>query len=317
MQPLVSVVCLCYNHERFVREAVESVLNQSYQNIQIIVVDDMSSDGSRSVITELVNRNPNIEIVFPSGNVGNCAAFNLGLRKVKGEFVVDFATDDVMVPDRIARQMNFFNTLDSSFGVVFSDADYIDEDGKFIRHHFDYLKAKRLLGKIPQGDVYKDLVSTYFVPSPTMLVRMKVMDELNGYDENLVYEDFDFWIRSGRKYKYAFQNERLTKIRKTQRSMSTGWYKQGDAQLHSTYLVCKKIISMNRTDEEDRALAVRLKYEIRQSVFSNNKKEAKLFFDMLLQIGQASAADRFLMILARIPIDFSVLRSLYHRLRFH
>ena len=316
MSPLVSIVCLCYNHERFVREAVESVLNQSYPNIQVLIVDDASTDNSRSVIREIAAKNPDIEIILTERNLGNCAAFNLALQNVKGEFVVDFATDDVMEPERIARQIDFFKTLDPSYGVIFSDATYIDENGNVIRNHFDYLVAKGLIRNIPVGDVYKNVISTYFIPSPTMLVRKQVMDELKGYDEQLSYEDFDFWIRSSRKFKYAFQNERLTKIRKSRSSMSTGWYKQGDAQLHSTYLVCKKILLMNKSKDENRALAARLKYEIRQSVFSDNEREARLFFELLVAIGEVSFADHVMISLTRLPFSLSPIRSLYHRVRY-
>lgn len=316
MSALVSVVCLCYNHERFVKEAIESVINQSYRDIQIIVVDDASTDNSRSIILEIAAKHSAIEVVFPDRNLGNCAAFNLALEKVKGEYVVDFATDDVMTSDRIEKQVSFFSILDSSYGVIFSDAAYVDEEGKFIRNHFDYLKDKGLLSTIPQGDVYKNLISTYFIPSPTMLVRRSVMDELNGYDESLVYEDFDFWIRSARKFKYAFQNERLTMIRKSRRSMSTGWYKPGDAQLHSTYLVCRKIYSMNKNEDEWDALAKRLKFEIRQSVFSDNRTEAELFFDLLSGIKRVSIVDRMMMLAGKMPFSLSPLRSVYHRLRY-
>jgi glycosyltransferase involved in cell wall biosynthesis len=279
-------------------------------------VDDMSTDRSRPIIQEIAAENPSIETIFTTKNLGNCAAFNLAFEKVKGEFVVDFATDDVMIPDRILKQVDLFQSLDESYGVIFSDAVYIDVEGKFIRNHFDYLKMKGFIREIPQGEVYKNLISTYFVPSPTMLVRKRVMVELKGYDEDLVYEDFDFWVRSARKFKYAFQNERLTMIRKSRNSMSTGWYKQGDAQLHSTYLVCKKIVAMNQSEDENNALATRLKYEIRQSIFSNNKREAKLFFELLSEIGRVSVVDRVMIALAVLPFDFSGLRSLYHRLRY-
>ncbi|MDP4680807.1 MAG: hypothetical protein NWS46_10620, partial [Cyclobacteriaceae bacterium] len=67
-----------------------------------------------------------------------------------------------------------------------------------------------------------------------------VLLELNGYDEKLAYEDFDFWIRSSRKWQYQYQSEILTKIRKTVGSLSSRVYSKNDKQLHSTYLVCKK-----------------------------------------------------------------------------
>jgi glycosyltransferase involved in cell wall biosynthesis len=314
--PLVSVVCLCYNHERFIEEAVESVINQTYPNIQLVIVDDNSTDRSRTVIESIIQKHQNIECLFLESNLGNCKAFNIGLARVKGQFVVDFATDDVMLPNRIEKQVEFFSTLDKSYGVVFTDAIYVDEDGKFIRNHFEHLFQKRLLKAIPVGDVYKELLSTYFIPSPTMLVRTEVMHALGGYDEKLSYEDFDFWIRSSRQFNYAFLDERLTKIRKSRSSMSVGWYKQGDRQLHSTFLVCKKARLLNKSEAEDVALAQRLKYEIRQSVFSDNRREALLFFDLLNDLGRANFVDRLMINLSRLPLPLSSLRQLYHRWRY-
>jgi glycosyltransferase involved in cell wall biosynthesis len=314
--PLVTVVCLCYNHERFVAEAIRSVLTQSYENIQLIVADDASTDNSVAVIREALAAHPQVETLFLPQNLGNCKAFNRALPRVKGEYVIDFAADDVMTPDRIEKQVNFFSTLESSYGVVFTNALYIDEQGKIMRDHYLYLFNKALLQTIPQGDVYPQVIARYFIASPTMMVRMSVMRALNGYDEALTYEDFDFWVRSSREYKYAFLNERLTRIRRSARSMSTGWYKPGDKQLHSTYLVCKKIAVLNRTEEERKALLTRLHYELRQSVFSTNREEAKLFYSMLKEMHANTLIDRLLVFLNRFHLPLWIVRDLYHKLRY-
>lgn len=194
--PLVSVICLCYNHARFVREAVVSVVGQTYKNLQVIVADDNSNDGSVSEIQKLKAEYPFLEILLLTHNVGNCKAFNSAFKLAKGKFIIDFATDDVMMPDRIEKQVLYFEQSDQHVGVVFTDATYIDEAGKFIRNHFPYLLKKKLITHIPQGDVYRDVLSTYFIPGPTMMVRREVLDFLGGYDEELTYEDFDFWVRS-------------------------------------------------------------------------------------------------------------------------
>ena len=314
--PLVTVICLCYNQSRFVREAIQSVLDQTYSEIQLIVVDDASTDNSTAIINDLVVEHPSIETLFLKENYGNCRAFNHGLALAKGEFIIDLAADDVLMPERISQQINFFSTLDNSYGVVFTDATYINEEGRFLRDHYDYLFRKGLLKTIPQGDVYSQIITRYFVSSPTMLVRKKVLDEMKGYDETLSYEDFDFWIRSARHYKYGFLNQKLTKVRRITRSMSTGWYKQGDKQLHSTYLVCKKIASLNRTEEEHTALATRLKYELRQSVFSENFYEAGLFYDFLKETARAGTVDGFLHTINKLKLPLSFFRRWYHKLRF-
>jgi glycosyltransferase involved in cell wall biosynthesis len=315
--PLVSVICLCYNHARFVSEALNSVITQSYGNLQIIVVDDASKDNSASIISDILVRHPEITFLALEQNNGNCKAFNRGLALAEGEFIIDFATDDVMLPDKIEKQVNLFRTLDQDYGVVFTDAEYISTTGTFMRNHYEYLFRKRLLTSVFQGDVYDKVLSTYFIASPSMMIRKSVFDYLKGYDENLSYEDFDFWVRSARKFKYAFLNEITVRIRKSERSMSTGWYVQGDNQLHSTYLVCLKAVDLNKSEADWEALATRLKYEIRQSVFSENMNEAQLFYDLLKRIKKNSISDSVFMSLGKLHLPLSFVRRFYHKVRYN
>ncbi|HEY3402885.1 MAG TPA: glycosyltransferase [Ohtaekwangia sp.] len=316
MFPKVSVICLCYNHEDFVKEALESVWAQTYPNIELIIVDDASRDRSVEVIRKLLVDHPHDRFIALPENVGNCRAFNQAFSFVTGEYVIDFATDDVMEPDRISRQVALFNTLDNSFGVIFTDAIYIDVKGKVLREHFAYLQKKKLLAAIPTGDVYQSVLTTYFICSPTMMIRTKVLTELNGYDPNLSYEDFDFWVRSSRNYKYAYLPDKLTRVRRTGNSMSSGWYKRGDKQLYSTYRVCEKALLLNRTTEDNRALCKRVKYELRHSVFSGNRVEARLFYNMTKQLRCTSVEDHVLLVLNffRLPLRF--LRAWYYQLRY-
>ncbi|MGE0771412.1 MAG: glycosyltransferase family 2 protein [Cyclobacteriaceae bacterium] len=316
MTPLVTVVCLCYNHAPYVEEALYSVIHQTYQPLQILIVDDASTDLSREIIQKVLTDHPHIGFLPLYSNIGNCAAFNAVLSQVKGKYVVDFATDDVMHPDRIYRQVKKFETLSDDVGVLFTDAEYIDTNGKTLRSHFEYLFKKKLITRIPTGDVYRDVLSRYFIPSPTMLVRKKVFDELNGYDENLVYEDFDFWVRSARKFKYEFLNEKLTFIRKTKTSMSAGWYTQGDRQLHSTYMVCCKALALNRDEADRQALANRVRYEFRQSVLSQNDEEAELFYELLNGLGGGNWMSSGFRILSKLRLPLAPLRRLYHRIRY-
>ncbi|HMG91079.1 MAG TPA: glycosyltransferase [Chryseolinea sp.] len=315
-KPLVSVICLCYNHRRFVREAVVSVLNQSYKNIQVIVADDASTDDSIDEIHRLKAQYSSIELLLLPKNLGNCRAFNEALKLARGEFIIDFATDDLMMQNRIENQVAFLDSMDPTVGLVYTDAIYISEDGKFIRNHFDYLFRKGLISRIPQGDVYRDILTTYFIPGPTMMIRREVFAALNGYDESLSYEDFDFWVRSSRIYRYAFLNERLTSIRKLKTSMSTGWYVPGDRQLHSTYLICKKAQQLNRNKDDERALITRVRYEFRQSVLSGNHTEALLFFDLLKELNGVRLAESTLKLLGATKIPLNTLRKLYHWIRY-
>ena len=276
-QPLVSVVCLCYQHEAFVREALRSVIEQTYPAVELIVVDDASTDRSVETIQSFLQEHKledRVTTCFLTQNVGNCAAFNRGLALARGKYIVDFATDDVMLPHRLEQQVSFFETLDDIYGVIFSEAQYVDERGvRLYYHHRDRLKHIR---PVPTGDIYAQLLSTYFIATPTMMMRKRVLDELGGYDEQLAYEDFDFWVRSSRNYRYAYQDVCTTQIRKHASSMAVSMYRPGDPQLHSTYLVCLKAKELNRTEEERQALVKRVQYELRQALWGGNWREAKL-----------------------------------------
>src|SRR6478736_1326683 len=162
--PKVSVICLCYNHARFVREAIQSVLNQSYKNIQLILVDDFSTDNSEEVINDVIKENPQIIFISLSINVGNCRAFNQGLAQANGDFIIDLAADDVLLPDRVSVGVEHFEKISAQYGVQFSDAEIIDEASLHLGFHSD-----RFTHDVPQGDIYKDLISKYFVNGPTMM----------------------------------------------------------------------------------------------------------------------------------------------------
>ncbi len=310
---LVSVICLSFNQKDYVEEALQSILDQTYENVEVIIVDDASTDGTAQVIQGFISRYPTMRFIQLTDNIGNCKAFNKGLKVCKGNYIIDLAADDIMHPQRIAKQMIFFSQLDSSYGIVFTDVTYINENGMPFRNHFEHLKKKKLLDSVPEGDVFSDIVSRYFVSAPSMMIKREVMEALNGYDEDLEYEDFDFWVRSSRLYKYGFLNERLTFVRRVQQSKSSGWYKMGDKQLHSTYLICKKAQELIRNQNDFNALVKRVSYEYRQSLFSKNRIEVALFAQLLHQLNAWGSKHYILYILSKAPLPWVRLRNLYHQ----
>lgn len=314
--PIVSVICLSFNHERFIEEAVQSVLNQTYPAIELILADDASKDGTPYIIERIKNQYPQIKTLLLTENLGNCKAFNKALALATGDFIIDLAADDILYPERVTRQVSFFQQHGPAYGVVFSDARYIDASGKHLYNHFEYIFKKDLIKEVPQGDIFSIVIKRYFIPSATLMVRKELMDTLQGYDETLAYEDFDFWVRSSRISLYGFIPEILTTIRKHSGSMSEGWYKKGDKQLHSTYLICLKILKLCRNEDELKSLEIRVRYELRQSVFSHNRTEAIHFYTLLRTLKKNTITDNLLIILSRTRLPVSWIRSLYHTIRF-
>jgi glycosyltransferase involved in cell wall biosynthesis len=262
MKPLVSVVCVCYNHARFVVEALESVKAQTYPNAELIIVDDGSSDDSAQVIKNWLRQNPSVPFVHIEKNMGYTKAFNKAFRLAKGEFYIDLAADDVLLPDRIEKGVDAFCEKGSDYAIQFGDANIIDVQGKWLGKHSDRFPH----AGIPQGDVYTDVIHRYFICSPTMLVRKSVVNALGGYDETLHYEDFDLWVRVARTHKFFYLPEALINRRLVPRSLGNVQYSHNSKQLESTFKVCEKIFLMNRNRTEHAALNKRIFYEFRQNL---------------------------------------------------
>lgn len=257
--PLVSVICLCYNHAQYVEEAILSVINQTYPSVELIVIDDASTDDSVVVIKDILKNKDQIKFIQLENNIGNCAAFNRGFEISSGAYIIDLAADDVLLPNRIEDGVKALEGAGDSFGVQFSDAELIDGPGNSIGLHSDNYPHRT----IPQGSIYCDLIERYFILSPTMLIRRQVLELLDGYDEELAYEDFDFWVRSSRHYQYLYIPKPLIKRRILDHSMRSKQFVRGSAQLKSTFVVCKKINELNETQEEKQALIGRIHYEIK------------------------------------------------------
>ncbi len=276
--PLVTVICLCYNHEKFLAEALDSVLAQTYPNLEIIVADDASTDNSVSIILNYSQRYPQIKFIQNKVNTGNCKAFNQALELASGDYVVDFATDDVMLPERITEQVKCFDSLSPDYGAIFTDAEIIDENSRHIRNFYHRNPSGKLRPLVDSGDVYADALERYFICTPTLMFRKTVYDQLQGYDETLAYEDFDFIVRAAREFKFYFQDKILTKRRMHPHSLSSGWYKIGDKQLLSTIKVCYKALALHRNERDKQALIRRVEWEIQQAFSPGITRRPKLFW---------------------------------------
>lgn len=261
--PLVSVVCLCHNQGAYVEEAIASVTNQRYPSVELIVVDDGSADNSKTIITKLSAKYA-FHFINIQKSIGNCAAFNQGFKKSKGDYIIDLAADDILMANRISKGMDSFKAGD--YGVTFCNVLNIDKAGNELGLHFEANK----LQSVPQGDVYLNLIQKYFISPPSMMIKREVLEELNGYDETLSYEDFDFWIRSSRNWQYAYTDDVLVKKRKLPDSLSTRQFAFRSKHQLSTLRVCEKIKVLNRSRSEDVALRKRCFYEIRQCIRQAN-----------------------------------------------
>lgn len=307
--PIVTVIALCYNHSTFLVESLSSVLRQTYQAIQLIVVDDASEDDSQHKILAFLKDYPTVQWTFNENNIGNCKSFNQALLLAKGKYIIDLSTDDVLEKTRIEKQVRYFESLSNSHGVVFSNAIFIDEHGKTLRTFYNENQS------IPEGDIYSKLIEQSFILPSTMMIRKEVLDSLKGYDETLAYEDFDFWIRSSRNWEYAYLSEILTFQRKVSTSLSSRFIQKKNLLVVSTVKVCAKIQSLNRDETENNTLIKRLYLVLKQCAFTENFEAGVEVIKILNQLKGHTFNSKLLCIIIRfsIPLNFVYLK--FNKLR--
>jgi glycosyltransferase involved in cell wall biosynthesis len=236
--PLVTVILTSYNQGKYIEEALASVFYQTYPYIQLIVVDNASTDNTLALVERFRATSPAFQLIKNNVNAGLCRAFNQGLALAHGKYVIDFSGDDILISGRVEDQVAAFEELSEEYAVVFSNASYIDVAGRHVRNHYPVDKSGKSLQSVPSGDVYKNILEKYFICTPTMMMRTAILNQLGGYDENLIFEDFDFWIRSSVKFKYFYLDQILMKKRIVPVSLSSLVYKKGSGMLASYYAVC-------------------------------------------------------------------------------
>ena len=275
--PLVSVICLSYNHEAYVVEALNSVINQTYPNIELLIADDCSADNSIGVIQDWVKNHPEVHFSANEKNLGNTKTFNQLAKKAKGEFIIDLAADDILLPNCIENQIKTFqNSKYKNLGIVYGNLIEIDENGNFISNYYteeDHPES---------GNIYKMVIGrTTKICSVSSMIKKSVLEKLGYYDENLAYEDLDLWIRTSREYEFEYIPEILTKKRVLSHSLSSHFLIENNSRAKklnaSTLQILIKAFQLNRTKDEHKALIRRIRFEMYKFIKARN-------FNLLLQL---------------------------------
>jgi glycosyltransferase involved in cell wall biosynthesis len=283
--PLVSMIVVCYNQSRFVVETLESVKAQTYKTTQLIIVDDCSSDDSVAVIENWVRKN-GIDCTFirHQKNQGICKSLNDVLAVVTGKYVSMVASDDVWLPDKIARQEEIMDAEPDHVGVVYSDAFQMDEHGHTLPDMF--IAAHRKLPEMPQGQILNVLLEGNFIPGMTTLIRRSCYDQVGLYDENLPWEDWDMWMRLARHYSFLYSPTPSAKYRRHQNSLS-----QSDhaAMLKGSFKTCLKQFGLGHVNEEQKPSLIGMLLHLSEELYSRGDSESA---DILLALWQVTGNKR-------------------------
>ncbi len=310
-KPLVTVVLTAFNHGKYVGETLNSIFAQTYPHIQVIVIDNASTDNTLSIIEKSDRNASQFCLIKNLSNLGLCRAFNQGLALAEGKYIIDLAGDDIMLPDRIKFQVEAFENLDEEYGVVFTNARYMEAGGRLEHYHYPVNSQDKADKIIPSGDVYKSVLENYFICTPTMMMRTKMLTEMGGYDESLFFEDFDFWVRSSVHYKYFYLDKVLTWKRNVPDSLSKQIYKKGNRLLETCYIVCNKAYDLNRDQEEFDLLAARIRTFIRKCFYAQEFELAVRFRRLLNYIENPGLATEMIVVMCRLHLPINGLYRFY------
>jgi len=203
--PKVSVIMAVYNNNRYIVESVDSVLAQSFDDFEFIIVDDGSTDGVSETLEKYAAKDNRIILLKNETNIGVAKSPNRALKVAKGEYIARIDSDDVCFVNRFQKQVEYLDK-NQDIALVYSNALIIDKDSNEVCCFYKPLSVEKVLCNL---EIHN------YITNSTVMFRRKIFSTLNGYNESCrVGEDRDLWVRmrdSG--YSFGYIDEILLKYR--------------------------------------------------------------------------------------------------------
>ena len=227
---LVTVGLLSYNYSIYIEEALNSIVAQTYKNIQLIIIDDCSTDSSVEVISKwIVDHNVQCEFIIHKENFGICKSCNDILSLAEGKYITLFASDDIMNKERIERQVTEMEILDNEYGLCYSDAEIINECGEYKGLYSTVFKT----GDFNEGNIfYKYFVQGFRIAAPTLFFKKDIFNKIGFFDENITTEDYSLFMKALPWFKIKFCNYPGIKYRVKDKIKENGKFSKRISETH-------------------------------------------------------------------------------------
>lgn len=209
---LVSVIIPARNHELFVETCLDSVVAAADKRVEIVIIDDGSTDSTPARIEQWIDDHPSITVTYQrQANIGLTRTLNRLLRLANGEFATMLASDDRLVPGGIRSRLDFL-AAHPQLAAVIGDCRVIDEAGRVIRERGiadGNARARRRL----ETDTVREIVENFALPGPVLLFRRTSVLALGGYTEGNLLEDWDLYLRLAARNLIGFVDEVVAEYR--------------------------------------------------------------------------------------------------------
>ena len=205
MKPTVSINLCCYNSEKYLRETLDSIVNQTYKDWKLVIINDGSADSTESIIFEYINQGYPI-IYHYQKNRGLGASRNEALKLSQGEYIAFIDHDDVWLPQKLEKQIPLF--IDPQVGLVYCGALHFLDGTKFAYSTYDLgLPAYR-------GNIFGNLLADYQLTLSTVIIRRSVLDGIPWFPVEMVMaEELDLFLRIAYSWKVDYVLEPFVKYR--------------------------------------------------------------------------------------------------------
>jgi len=204
--PRVSVLLTCYNHLAYLPLALDSVLKQTVTDLEILIIDDVSTDGTREWLAAELPDDSRIRVILNGNNLGTYATLNVGLEAANGEFIAILNDDDLWAPAKLERQLALFDKH-SEVGLVHTDGWFIDGEGR-------QMPGSPLGFEFPRtetGDVLLPLIYANKIIASAALVRRECFAKVGAFDLGYFGSgDWDMWLRIAEHFAIGYVDEPLT-----------------------------------------------------------------------------------------------------------
>ena len=179
-QPLITVVMPNYNGHRFVEQAIDSVLSQTYQNFELLVVDDCSKDDSLQLVKQKAQSDKRIRVIALGQNGGVAGARNIGIQEAKGKYIALLDNDDLWTADKLERQ---FAIAENGADIVFCSYDFIDEQNNKIKRPFI----------VPKQTNFNRMLASSVISCSTSFIKTELM-QAHPFNPEFYHEDYVLWM---------------------------------------------------------------------------------------------------------------------------
>lgn len=257
--PKVTVLMSAYNGEKYLREAIDSILNQTFKDFEFLIINDGSTDRTAEILQSY--QDPRIKIINNEKNMGLTKSLNKGLKIARGKYIARMDADDVSIPDRLKKEVEFLDSH-QNYAAVGTFVKILNEDSEVIQ--------------IMEGPIEDSQIREFFkrdncIVHGSAMIRKICFSDVGLYDESMVRsQDYELWLRLSRKYHLANIPEYLYMLRKQKESIEAKY------KLEQKVFVVLAIVKENILDVE-RATRMFIDLLVKNNLVSRYKSLTSLF----------------------------------------